>query len=65
MTTILAGLSGYKTYIVGAAMLIAGIAQLLGVALPAFDSQSAGDLLMQGLAIIFLRQGITNTIAKS
>jgi lysozyme family protein len=58
-------LAGYKTYIVGAAMLIAGIAQLVGVALPALGSQSAGDLLMQGLAVIFLRQGITNTVAKS
>jgi hypothetical protein len=58
-------LDGYKTYIVGAAMLIVGVAQLLGVALPSFSGQSAGDLLMQGLAVIFLRQGITNTVAKS
>jgi lysozyme family protein len=58
-------LAGYKTYLVGAAMLITGIAELLGVSLPAFAGQSAGDLLMQGLAIIFLRQGITNTVAKS
>lgn len=58
-------LAGYKTYIVGAAMLIVGIAQLLGVSIPDFSGQSAGDLLMQGLGIIFLRQGITNTVAKS
>ncbi|HVX82316.1 MAG TPA: glycosyl hydrolase 108 family protein [Devosiaceae bacterium] len=58
-------LTGYKTYIVGAAMLVVGIAELLGVALPSFSDQSAGDLLMQGLAIIFLRRGITNTVAKS
>jgi len=58
-------LAGYKTYIVGAAMLVVGLAQLVGVAIPDFTGQSAGDLLMQGLAIIFLRQGITNTIAKS
>lgn len=58
-------LAGYKTYLVGAAMLIVGIAQLLGVTIPSFSGQSAGDLLMQGLAIIFLRQGITNTVAKS
>lgn len=58
-------LSGYKTYIVGAAMLIAALAQLLGVALPALDGQSAGDLLMQGLAIIFLRHGVTNAANKS
>jgi lysozyme family protein len=55
-------LAGYKTYVVGAAMLIAGIAQLAGVSIPAFGSESAGDLLMQGLAVIFLRQGITNTV---
>ena len=58
-------LAGYKTYIVGAAMLIIGVAQLLGVAIPSFSGQSAGDLLMQGLGVIFLRQGITNTVAKT
>lgn len=58
-------LAGYKTYIVGVAMLLAGIAELLGVSIPSFAGQSAGDLLMQGLAIVFLRQGITNAIAKS
>lgn len=56
-------LAGYKTYIVGAAMLIAGLAELLGVSIPAFTGQSAGDLLMQGLAVIFLRQGISNATA--
>lgn len=58
-------LTGYKTYIVGAAMLVAGIAQLAGVTIPALGGQSAGDLLMQGLAVIFLRQGITNTVTAS
>jgi len=58
-------LAGYKTYLVGFAMLIVGVAQLLGVSIPDFSGQSAGDLLMQGLAIIFLRQGITNTVAKA
>lgn len=59
-------LSGYKTYIVGAAMLVFGLANLLGVALPAFDGQSGADLLMQGLGIIFLRHGIaTATTPKS
>jgi lysozyme family protein len=57
-------LAGYKTYLVGAVMLILGVAQLLGVSIPDFSGQSAGDLLMQGLAVIFLRQGITNTVAK-
>jgi lysozyme family protein len=58
-------LAGYKTYIVGAAMLVAGIAQLIGVTIPSLSSQSSGDLLMQGLAIIFLRQGITNTVTAA
>jgi lysozyme family protein len=58
-------LAGYKTYIVGAAMLVAGVAQLAGVAIPALGGQSAGDLLMQGLAVIFLRQGITNTVTAA
>ena len=58
-------LAGYKTYIVGAFMLAIGVAQLLGVSIPDFSGQSAGDLLMQGFAIIFLRQGIANTVAKS
>ncbi|MDR3475180.1 MAG: glycosyl hydrolase 108 family protein [Devosia sp.] len=57
-------LAGYKTYIVGTVMLLLGVAQLLGVSVPDFSGQSAGDLLMQGLAVIFLRQGITNTVAK-
>ena len=58
-------LAGDKTYIVGAAMLVAGIAQLAGVAIPALGGQSAGDLLRQGLAVIFLRQGITNTVSAA
>jgi lysozyme family protein len=58
-------LAGYKTYIVGAAMLVAGLAQLLGVAIPAFGSESAGDLLMQGLAVIFLRHEVPNTVAAT
>jgi hypothetical protein len=51
-------LDGYRTYIVAVAMLIAGLCQLLGVEIPSFDGQSAGQLLMEGLAILFLRKGI-------
>lgn len=54
----LAFLDGFKTYIVAVAMLLAGISQLAGVDIPSFDGQSAGHLLMDGLAIIFLRKGI-------
>jgi hypothetical protein len=51
-------LVGYRTYLVAAAMIVAATTQLLGVDLPSFDGQSAGDLLMQAFAIIFLRKGI-------
>lgn len=50
--------NGYKTYVVAAAMLVAGLSQLLGVQLPSFDGQSAGHLMMEGLAILFLRKGM-------
>ncbi len=51
-------LDGFKTYIVAAAMVVAALAQLLGVNLPSFDGHSSGQLLMEGLAILFLRKGI-------
>lgn len=51
-------LAGYRTYIVAAAMVLAGLSQLVGVDLPSFEGQSAGQLLMEGLAIIFLRRGL-------
>ncbi len=52
--------SGYKTYIVGVLMLVTAIAQLAGVELPGFEGQSAMQLLMEGLAVVFLRKGITS-----
>lgn len=51
-------LDGYKTYVVAVAMVVAGLAQLLGVDLPTFEGQAAGHLLMEGLAILFLRKGM-------
>jgi hypothetical protein len=51
-------LDGFKTYIVAAAMVLAAIAQLTGVQLPSFDGQAAGHLLMEGLAVLFLRRGM-------
>ncbi|MDB5540127.1 MAG: hypothetical protein JWQ89_1854 [Devosia sp.] len=51
-------LDGFKTYIVAAAMVLAAISQLVGVDLPSFEGQAAGQLLMEGLAILFLRKGI-------
>lgn len=51
-------LVGYRTYLVAAAMILAALTQLLGVDVPNFDGQGAGDLLMQAFAIIFLRKGM-------
>ena len=51
-------LNGYKTYIIAAAMAVFGLAGLLGIEIPSFDGQAPGQLLMEALAIIFLRQGI-------
>jgi len=51
-------LSGYRTYIAAAIMLATGIAQMLGIDLPAFDGQSAGQLVIEAIAIIFLRKGM-------
>jgi hypothetical protein len=51
-------LDGYKTYVVAVAMLVAAVAQLLGLDLPTFEGQAAGQLLMEGLAILFLRKGV-------
>ena len=51
-------LVGYRTYLVAVAMILAAITQLLGVDVPSFDRQSAGDLLMQAFAVIFLRKGM-------
>ncbi|HTM79217.1 MAG TPA: hypothetical protein VL133_16505 [Devosia sp.] len=58
-------LSGYKTYIVAAFMLLAGLAQVLGIDLPALDTSSAGHLIMEALAVIFLRKGLKGDIGKA
>lgn len=51
-------LDGFKTYTVAAAMIVAALSQLIGVDLPSFEGQSAGHLLMEGLAVLFLRRGM-------
>jgi peptidoglycan hydrolase-like protein with peptidoglycan-binding domain len=51
-------LAGYRTYIVAAAMLLTGIASLLGVEIPSFAGQAPGDLILQAMAFFFLRQGL-------
>jgi lysozyme family protein len=58
-------LSGYRTYIIAAFMLVAGAAQLLGIDLPTLDGQSAGQLIMEALAIIFLRKGVKGDIGRA
>ena len=48
-----------------ATMLLAGIAQVLGIDLPTLDSGSAGHLIMEALAVIFLRQGLKSDIGRA
>lgn len=55
-------LEGYKTYVVAVAMLVAALSQLLGMDLPSFEGQAAGQLLMEGLAILFLRKGLKTAV---
>lgn len=63
--TIMDVLTGYKTYIVAAFMLLAGLAQLLGVELPALEGSAAGNLMLEALAIIFLRKGLKGDIGRA
>ena len=58
-------LNGYKTYLVALIMLLAGIAQVLGIDLPALDGGSAGHLIMEALAVLFLRKGLKGDIARA
>jgi lysozyme family protein len=57
-------LSGYKTYIIGAFMIVAALAQFLGVDLPHLDGQSATQLLMEALAFVFLRRGLKSEVGS-
>jgi len=58
-------LAGYKTYIVAAAMVLAGLAQVLGVDIPSLEGHSAGQLILEAIAIVFLRKGIKSDIGKA
>lgn len=51
-------LSGYKTYIVGGAMVLVGGLALLGVDIPAFPVADGGKMILEGFGLIFLRQGV-------
>ena len=46
-------------------MLLAGLAQTLGVDIPALDSGSSGHLIMEALAVIFLRKGLKGDIGRA
>lgn len=54
-------LDGYKTYIVALFMLLAGLLEVAGINLPAIATENAGQLIMEALAILFLRKGIKQT----
>jgi lysozyme family protein len=53
-------LTGYKTYIVAAIMLLVGLAGLLGIDVPSFEGHAPASLVMEALAFIFLRKGLKN-----
>ncbi|MBN9344716.1 MAG: glycoside hydrolase family 108 protein [Devosia sp.] len=57
-------LSGYKTYIVAAIMLLIGLAGLLGVDVPSFENHAPASLVMEALAFIFLRRGLKTDISN-
>jgi hypothetical protein len=51
-------LAGYRTYIVAALMLLAGIAGLLGIDIPSFTGEAPANLVMEALAFFFLRRSL-------
>lgn len=55
---------GYKTYIVGALMLLVGIAQSLGFTIEMFGEYSGPQMVMEALAVIFLRRGLKTDLGK-
>ncbi|HEX4296495.1 MAG TPA: glycosyl hydrolase 108 family protein, partial [Devosia sp.] len=58
-------LSGYKTYIVAAAMLLTGLAGVIGIDIPNFTGTAPGSLVMEALAFFFLRQGLKTNVTNS
>lgn len=57
-------LDGYKTYAIGALMLLVGFAQLAGIDVPMFGDYSGAQLVMEALAIMFLRRGIKSEVGR-
>ncbi|WP_196259207.1 glycoside hydrolase family 108 protein [Pelagibacterium limicola] len=58
-------LDGYKTYAIGILMLLVGAAQLAGIAIPLFGEYSGTQLIMEALAVIFLRKGIKSEVGRA
>lgn len=58
-------LSGYKTYIVAAVMLLVGVAGLVGIDIPSFEGHAPASLVMEALAFIFLRKGLKSDLSKA
>jgi lysozyme family protein len=58
-------LDGYKTYAIGILMLLVGAAQLAGIAIPLFGDYSGMQLIMEALAVIFLRRGIKSEVGRA
>ena len=55
---------GYKTYILGALMLVVGIAQSFGIDIAMLGEYSGPQMVMEALAIIFLRRGLKTELGK-
>ncbi|MCS6759790.1 MAG: hypothetical protein MO852_13255 [Candidatus Devosia euplotis] len=64
-STIMGILNGYKTYLTAAIMLLTELTQMLGIDLPVLDNGSAGHLIMEALAVIFLRKGLKWNIGRA
>lgn len=52
-------LEGYKTYIMGALMVLVGVLELFGIHVPAFGATDPGTLISAGLATIFMRNAVS------
>lgn len=51
-------LRGRKTYFTALVMILIGLAQVAGYAIPGFDPANAGQLITEGIGFMFMRMGI-------
>lgn len=58
-------LTGYKTYLIALFMLFSGVLELMGVNVPAVEANNAMQLVMEALAVLFLRKGLKTEIANA